>query len=95
LLAEAVTRTGLLVAAGEPAAGLIPANVAALAAGVSRSMFLTKVKIATVVLLTFAQFAAGAGVLTHQVLRADDRAAAARRAGLASLGADTVIPVFA
>ncbi len=73
VLADAVIRSGLLVAAGVPVAGLIPANVAALAAGVSRSMFLTKTKISTVVFLAFALLAAGAGVLTQQMLRADDK----------------------
>jgi RNA polymerase sigma factor (sigma-70 family) len=42
-LARSVIRFGPLVAAGEPAAGVIPSHVAALAAGVTRAMLLTKV----------------------------------------------------
>jgi RNA polymerase sigma factor (sigma-70 family) len=67
-LARAVVRSGLLVAAGEPAAGVIPPHVAALAAGVTRAMFPTKAKIATLVLLAAGLFAAGAGALTCQAL---------------------------
>src|SRR5262249_6310196 len=40
-LARAGIRFGLLVAAGEPAAGVIPPHVAALATGVTRAMFPT------------------------------------------------------
>jgi RNA polymerase sigma factor (sigma-70 family) len=62
---------GLLAAAGEPAAGVIPAHVAALAAGVTRAMFLTKTKITVVILLVAAGlFAAGAGVLRHRTFAA-------------------------
>ncbi len=50
VLTNATIHFGLLVAAGEPAAGLVPSNVAALAAGVTRAMFLTKAKIATVLI---------------------------------------------
>ncbi len=69
-LARLTIQSGLLVAAGEPAAGLIPSNVAALAAGVSRAMFLTKAKIATAVLLVLGLVLAGASVLTRQALAA-------------------------
>src|SRR5262245_33876494 len=70
-LASATVRSGLLVAAGEPAAGVIPTHVAALAAGVTRAMFLTKAKIATVALLALALIATGAGVLAHQTPAAE------------------------
>jgi RNA polymerase sigma factor (sigma-70 family) len=59
-LAQATIRSGLLVAAGEPTAGVIPSHVAALAAGVTRAMFLTKAKIATMVLLAAGVFAGAA-----------------------------------
>jgi RNA polymerase sigma factor (sigma-70 family) len=65
-LAQAASRFGLLVAAGEPAAGVIPSHVAALATGVTRAMFLSKAKIAVVMLVAAGLFAAGAGVLRYQ-----------------------------
>ncbi|HEV3255969.1 MAG TPA: sigma-70 family RNA polymerase sigma factor [Gemmataceae bacterium] len=71
-LGSAAIRSGLLVAAGETAAGVIPAHVAALAAGVTRAMFLIKAKIATAVLLA-AGLIAAAGALTHQALSAPER----------------------
>jgi RNA polymerase sigma factor (sigma-70 family) len=61
-------RSGLLVAAGEPAAGVIPTHVAAMAAGVTRAMFLTKAKIATALLVAVALLVAGTGLLTRQAL---------------------------
>jgi RNA polymerase sigma factor (sigma-70 family) len=67
LLASATVRSGLLVAAGGTAAGVIPAHVATLAAGVTRAMFLTKAKIATIV-LTISLLAGSAGIFTHQAL---------------------------
>jgi RNA polymerase sigma factor (sigma-70 family) len=71
-LATATIRFGLSVAAGEPAAGVIPAHVAALAAGVTRAMFLTKIKIATIVLVAAGLFAAGAGVRRNQTAAAQE-----------------------
>jgi RNA polymerase sigma factor (sigma-70 family) len=73
LLANLTIRSGLLVAAGEPAAGVIPTHVAALAPGVTRAMFLTKVKMATAVLLA-AALAAGAAALMQRVTAADEPA---------------------
>jgi RNA polymerase sigma factor (sigma-70 family) len=67
-LVRATIRFGLLVAAGEPAAGVIPSHVAKLAAGVTRAMFPTKAKLATAVLLVLGCFIAGASVLTHPAL---------------------------
>jgi protocatechuate 3,4-dioxygenase beta subunit len=78
-LASATVRSGLLVAAGEPAAGVIPTHVAALAAGVTRAMFLTKAKIATVALLALALIATSAGVLAHQTLAAEGQPAESRK----------------
>jgi RNA polymerase sigma factor (sigma-70 family) len=78
-LATSTLRSGLLVAAGGPAAGVIPSQVAALAAGVTRAMLLTKVKVATVILMTVSLLAGTAGVLTHQVLAGNPLASQATR----------------
>jgi RNA polymerase sigma factor (sigma-70 family) len=67
-LARATVRFGLLVAAGEPAAGMIPAHVAALAAGVTRAMSLTRTKIATAVLIAAGLLVAAGGALAYQSL---------------------------
>ncbi len=67
-LASATLRLGLWVAAGDTAARLIPAPVAALAAGVTRAMFLTKAKIATAVLLAVGLCATGTIELGRQAL---------------------------
>ncbi len=71
-LAKATVRFGLSVAAGEPAAGVIPTHIAALAAGVTRAMFLTKGKIATILLIAAGLFAAGAGVLRQPAAAAPE-----------------------
>jgi RNA polymerase sigma factor (sigma-70 family) len=68
LLASATVRSGLLAAAGGTAAAMIPAHVATLAAGVTTAMFLTKAKIATLIVVTVSLLAGSAGVLTHQAL---------------------------
>jgi RNA polymerase sigma factor (sigma-70 family) len=65
-LAQRTIRFGLWIAAGRPAAATIPIPVAALAAGVTRTMFLTKAKIVTVLVLVLGLFAAGAGALVHR-----------------------------
>jgi RNA polymerase sigma factor (sigma-70 family) len=69
-LARVVVRSGLSVAAGEPAAGVIPTHVAALAAGVTRAMLLSKAKIATALLVVLGLVVAGASALTRQALAA-------------------------
>jgi RNA polymerase sigma factor (sigma-70 family) len=68
LLASTTVRVGLLVAAGGTAAGVIPAHVAKLAAGVTKAMFLMKAKIATAILLTVSLLAGSAGLLAHRAL---------------------------
>jgi RNA polymerase sigma factor (sigma-70 family) len=73
-LVEATIRFGLLVAAGESVAGVIPPPVAALAAGVTRAMFLTKTKITTFVLLVLAVIATAAGAWTLAGPPADEGA---------------------
>jgi RNA polymerase sigma factor (sigma-70 family) len=72
-LVRATVRFGPLVAAGEPAAGAIPSHVAALAAGVTRAMCTSKLKVATAVLLAVGLVATGAGVLARQALVAGER----------------------
>jgi RNA polymerase sigma factor (sigma-70 family) len=74
-LAAATIRFGLLVAAGGPAAA-IPTHVAALAAGVTRAMSLTKTRIASAVLFAACLLAA-AGLPTLQPLAAKERESAA------------------
>ena len=76
VLAHTTIRNGLLVAAGGTAAKAIPPQVAALAAGVTRAMFLKKAKIAIVLLVAVGMFAASAGVLMQQVLKAEEKPAA-------------------
>jgi RNA polymerase sigma factor (sigma-70 family) len=77
-LTQATIRLGLL-AAGSSAADPIPSHVAALAAGVTRAMFLTKAKLTTAVLLAATLLLAGAGALARQT-----PAAGARPAGSAT-----------
>jgi RNA polymerase sigma factor (sigma-70 family) len=71
-LARATIRFGLSVAAGGPAAAAIPSHIAALAAGVTRAMFLSKAKITAVVLLAAGLLIAGAGALARQAPAAGD-----------------------
>jgi RNA polymerase sigma factor (sigma-70 family) len=68
-LAGATIGFGLSVAAGGPAAA-IPSHVAALAAGVTRAMFVTKAKIATAVLIAAGLLLAAGGALAYQALAA-------------------------
>jgi RNA polymerase sigma factor (sigma-70 family) len=72
-LASVTVRFGLLVAAGKSAAGVIPTPIAALAAGVTRAMFLTKAKIPTLVLLALS-LVAGAAALALPGKAADEPA---------------------
>jgi RNA polymerase sigma factor (sigma-70 family) len=81
-LMQATVRFGTLVAAGEAAAGVIPSHVTALAAGVTRAMFLTQAKIATALLLAVGLMIASAGLLARQALAAGGPpAGAAKQAG--------------
>jgi len=68
-LACTAIRSGLLVAASGPVGGAIPSQVAALAAGVTRAMFLTKAKTATAMLVAMGLLTA-AGALTYRGLTA-------------------------
>jgi RNA polymerase sigma factor (sigma-70 family) len=64
-LAAVTVRLGLSVAAGEPAA-VIPTHIAALAAGVTRAMSLSKTKITTVALIAASLLVAAGGALAYQ-----------------------------
>jgi RNA polymerase sigma factor (sigma-70 family) len=77
-LARATVGFGLSVAAGGPAAA-IPSHVAALAAGVTRAMFLTKAKIATAVLIAAGLLIAVGGALAYQAFAAEETPPAAAR----------------
>ena len=79
-LAQATIRFGLLVAAGKSVAAVIPSHVAALAAGVTRAMFVTKAKIALVVLIAGGLFAIGGSALLHPGLAAKERTPLAHKA---------------
>jgi RNA polymerase sigma factor (sigma-70 family) len=61
-LAQSTISIGLSVAAGNSAAGVIPTHVAALAAGVTRAMFVTKTKVALVILLAAGMVSAACGL---------------------------------
>jgi RNA polymerase sigma factor (sigma-70 family) len=67
-LTQSTVKYGLLAAAGAGAASLIPAQVRALAQGVSAGIFSAKLKVAVVVMIGAGLLAAGAGVAAQQVL---------------------------
>jgi RNA polymerase sigma factor (sigma-70 family) len=68
LLASSTIKAALLCAAGQPIVGAASAHAAALAEGMVKSMFQTKLKRAAVVLLALVVLATGAGVIGHQLL---------------------------
>jgi RNA polymerase sigma factor (sigma-70 family) len=69
-LAQTTVRAVLLVAQGQPAAGVISAEVAALVEGVRKAMFMTKLRIVAAVALAVGLLGTGAGLVTRQVLAA-------------------------
>ncbi len=72
LLINSTVKAATLIAAGQATAtGMISAKVAALTEGVLKTMLLTKLKIATGVLLVFAVLGAAVVGLTHQSQAAD------------------------
>jgi RNA polymerase sigma factor (sigma-70 family) len=79
-LLETTARAAMLVAAGQAAAGAVPAAAAALTEGVLRAMFLAKVKTVTVVLLGAAALGLGSGGLLYQA-RAGGQAGGGAAAG--------------
>jgi RNA polymerase sigma factor (sigma-70 family) len=77
-LAVSTARAATLVAAGNAAAGVVPAQAAALTKGVLKTMFLTRMQIVAAVVLGVVLAGGGAGVVTS-VLRAEDRKTEAPR----------------
>jgi RNA polymerase sigma factor (sigma-70 family) len=67
-LVGATVQAALWCAAGKATAGVLSAQVAALTKGVLQAMFLTRLKIAAVVVLTLTLAGTGVGVLTYPVL---------------------------
>jgi RNA polymerase sigma factor (sigma-70 family) len=91
-LAQTAVRSGLLVAAGKSVAESLPPHIAALAAGVTRAMFLTKIKIVVLLLLGTA-LVAGAGVLAQRTLAgAQNETPPGRNAAVPSTKQETDLP---
>jgi RNA polymerase sigma factor (sigma-70 family) len=82
-LAGVTVRFALSVAAGEPAAA-IPPHVAALAAGVTRAMFVTRAKVTAALLLAAGLVLAGAGALARQALAAGGPPPASERSEISA-----------
>ncbi len=70
-LVVSTVKAAATVAAGHAAAGVISAKVAALTEGVLKAMLLTKLKIATAVLLVVTMIGTGACLLTYQALASE------------------------
>lgn len=68
LLRATVQTATTLAKGGAPAAGLVSAKVISLTEGVCKAMFLAKLKMTAVVVLTILTAGVGAGLLTHQGL---------------------------
>jgi RNA polymerase sigma factor (sigma-70 family) len=66
LLMRSTLKGALGIAAGQAAAGLVEAPVAALVEGVSQTVFLNKVKLASALLLVAGLLAGGVGVQIHR-----------------------------
>jgi RNA polymerase sigma factor (sigma-70 family) len=77
VVAEGAIKAAVLTAAGQAAAGAIPAGVAALTEGVLRAMFLSKLKVAAAVVLALGMASAASVVWARRAL-ADRPAAAAK-----------------
>jgi RNA polymerase sigma factor (sigma-70 family) len=69
-LVNSTVRFATLFASGQPAEGVIPPRVAALTEGVLKTMWLTRLKLATAAFLLVALACCGASVLAHQALAA-------------------------
>ena len=68
VVVSTIKAAGLFAAGQAAASGVISVNVAALTEGVLKAMVVTKLKIATAVLLAVGLLGTGAGWLTHQAL---------------------------
>ncbi|MCI0458660.1 MAG: hypothetical protein L0Z62_16990, partial [Gemmataceae bacterium] len=78
-LAQTTVQTALAVAA-DPAAAVVPAHIAAWMKGATQTMFLTKVKIATTLLVAAGLVAAGTGWAAHGLATSSDTEAVAKPA---------------
>jgi hypothetical protein len=67
-LVASTVQTASLISSGASAAGIVSAKVAALAEGVIRAMFITKLKIVASIALAIGILTSGAGFVTHQAL---------------------------
>src|SRR5205807_1324610 len=73
-LVTSTVKAASLFAAGQAASGVVGAKVTALTEGVLKAMLLTKLKIATVVLLAASVLGTGAGILTQGALAVEQPA---------------------
>jgi hypothetical protein len=89
-LAGVTTRFGLLVAAGQPTAGMIPPHVAALAAGATKAMFLSNTKTAVLNLLTGCLLGAATERLARQLFAARQQPAAEPKTQVANQASQPV-----
>jgi RNA polymerase sigma factor (sigma-70 family) len=71
LAASTLKAASLLAAGKEPVAGVVSAQVAALVQGASQTMFTSKAKIATALVLAVTVAAAACGVVRHRAAAAD------------------------
>jgi RNA polymerase sigma factor (sigma-70 family) len=71
-LVSSTAQTVRLLAAGEPAAGVASVHITTLTEGVLRAMLLTRIKIATTLVLGLAIFTAGLGGLAYSIRAADE-----------------------
>lgn len=82
ILAESMSRAATRIAAGQTAASLVTASVAALMEGTMKSMLLTKLTIGAAVVCTALLGIAGSGIFTQHALAQRERAdAVAQREG--------------
>jgi RNA polymerase sigma factor (sigma-70 family) len=88
-LVTSTTKAALLIAAGQATAGFVSATVATLTEGVLQTMFLAKVKTATVVLFGVAALGLGTSGLMHQTRAGTADARQADRIIAKRLGAET------
>ncbi len=76
-LCDATTKAAIQFAAGQAAGEAVSASVAALAQEVIRSMFLTKLKLTVLILLTLGAIATGANYLSGSLAGMNDEPKAA------------------
>jgi RNA polymerase sigma factor (sigma-70 family) len=86
-LALGTSKAGLLFQAGQTSmTGVLSPQTVQLAEGVLKAMFLTKLKVATMVLLAVGVLGAGAGLFTHSLLAVEEKAGQQQGAVQAAAG---------